>query len=691
MDVKGALKRTSKGSLSYDRGAPTKEFLEQCSPPPVLSTHYNDKNSPDNRLTERKNQKTQKLNRVNSGSTTYDNDLQLTISSNSSTRTVEIVSPTSETQRKDVIPVSPEYTKSILAVKQYEDSLEKEKNHKVHQKQKEFTEFTRKLQNNAENTILSIEKNLLVRAMEQQQETELQFMQQSIELQEKQRKLKEDHRQHAQMLQKKQEKLKEEVKRKEKERHDRLEMAQTIRNDIGIIQDRLKTMYDQCNHRDRLPEKVKKGLELVIHKHAQATQMMSSQDIDINEIQKMTEMLKLCLNVHEFMKKEFDDLAKTIKEEEAREEAEKKAKEEAEAKAKAEAAAKAALIPPTPGLAAGPLASSTPAPSSSSASRLTRPDEVRCVDENAFTQYTRLQEQLKKAEEENTTLFTNPQLKKIKFDIQKAVNTPINNISPVSGEHLRDKLQRLQSLLAGQTVELTGKRFSLSGCPQAMPFCKNLIAKMIVKKGEEQVSAKHSSAFAIAAVTVGLLAEHPDILPPLLAYFHQMCPYTVPYHITKSEGQSMEDYLKQLGYKYDSDGNTEKQDQFLKRMSGIMRMYASLMVSHPPRGPNPFGIEHAWTWLSMVMNIEPLPDVTATMTFDLLEVTGHALYRDYRKQFFKLLHVLIKEFLPKLKQVASPSGGGPMTRLEELLQTSLKHNGNIPPPEGLLNAHFWNS
>ena len=150
-------------------------------------------------------------------------------------------------------------------------------------------------------------------------------------------------------------------------------------------------------------------------------------------------------------------------------------------------------------------------------------------------------------------------------------------------------------------------------------------------------------------------------------------------------------FFRALGYKNDSDGNPEKQDQFLKRMSGIMRLYASVMVAHPPRGPNPFGTEHAWAWLSMVMNIEPLPDITATMTFDLLQVTGHALYRDYRKQFFKLLHILIKEFLPKLKQVASPSGGGPMIRLEDFLQTSVKNNGNIPPPEGLLNAHFWMS
>ena len=150
-------------------------------------------------------------------------------------------------------------------------------------------------------------------------------------------------------------------------------------------------------------------------------------------------------------------------------------------------------------------------------------------------------------------------------------------------------------------------------------------------------------------------------------------------------------FYRALGYKYDSEGNVEKQDKFLKRMSGIMRLYASLMVSSPPQRQSihPFGLENAWLWLSRVMNIQPLPDVTATMVFDLLEVTGHALYREYRKQFLKMLHILIREFLPKLKSVASSGGGGPVSRLEALIKASIQRQGQIPPPEGLLPQNFW--
>ncbi|CAG2235321.1 unnamed protein product [Mytilus edulis] len=65
------------------------------------------------------------------------------------------------------------------------------------------------------------------------------------------------------------------------------------------------------------------------------------------------------------------------------------------------------FVPPTPGVPSTPLATSTPAPSSTS--RPATEAVLRCVDQNAFTQYTNLQVLIKKAEEESKTLFNNPQ------------------------------------------------------------------------------------------------------------------------------------------------------------------------------------------------------------------------------------------------------------------------------------------
>ena len=77
--------------------------------------------------------------------------------------------------------------------------------------------------------------------------------------------------------------------------------------------------------------------------------------------------------------------------------------------------------------------------------------------------------------------------------------------------------------------------------PQKHIFHVNLLLQ---KKGDEQVSSNHESAFAIAMVAVGLWAEHADFGDLLLAQFHTVCPYIVPYYLPKQDGQSDEDYLK---------------------------------------------------------------------------------------------------------------------------------------------------
>lgn len=150
--------------------------------------------------------------------------------------------------------------------------------------------------------------------------------------------------------------------------------------------------------------------------------------------------------------------------------------------------------------------------------------------------------------------------------------------------------------------------------------------------------------------------------------------------------------FRMLGYKVDSNGTIEAQDKFLKRMSGIMRLYAAILVSSPPRSNavHPHGIEHAWIWLSRVLNMDPQPDITATLTYDMLQVAGHTLFSAYKVQFVKLLFLLYKEFLPKLRSVSV--AGGPVARLEQFLEQTLnkfKMKQMMPHPDGYLAQNFW--
>ena len=94
--------------------------------------------------------------------------------------------------------------------------------------------------------------------------------------------------------------------------------------------------------------------------------------------------------------------------------------------------------------------------------------------------YSHLQETLSQVTSSCAVLSKDSQLKKYRFDLQKAISTPINAISGQSGEHLMDKIRRLHRVLSGERVQVTGKTVSASDHPQGKAYCCNLLAQKIV-------------------------------------------------------------------------------------------------------------------------------------------------------------------------------------------------------------------
>ena len=62
------------------------------------------------------------------------------------------------------------------------------------------------------------------------------------------------------------------------------------------------------------------------------------------------------------------------------------------------------------------------------------------------------------------------------------------------------------------------------------------------RKADEQVSSSHESAFAIAAVAVGLWLEYPDVGELLMAHLQAFCPYILPFYPPRLPNQSSTDY-----------------------------------------------------------------------------------------------------------------------------------------------------
>ncbi|XP_053675953.1 mRNA export factor Gle1 [Anopheles nili] len=285
-------------------------------------------------------------------------------------------------------------------------------------------------------------------------------------------------------------------------------------------------------------------------------------------------------------------------------------------------------------------------------------------------------------------LMDDPSMKTYRFNCQKAINVPVNTISAVNRDHFIDKFNKLASLLSGQNVKAGDGVVSINGHPLGRTYCTMLMAKKFVSQADTTISSNASAAFPIAAIAVALWQRFPDFGRFFLAYLHRECPYLVPYYLPQLEGQSQEDFLKTLGYRFADGGVLEKQDQYLKRMSGLARLYAAIIVTIPRKDdptPHPHGIECGWRWLTNILNRFPQPDICATLIVEFLQTAGADMHAVYGNQFFKVLRVLQGDYLGALNRIDT---GGPKARLEGLIAKILSE-GRIERPEGMMNGNFW--
>ncbi|KAG8554909.1 hypothetical protein GDO81_003932 [Engystomops pustulosus] len=266
-----------------------------------------------------------------------------------------------------------------------------------------------------------------------------------------------------------------------------------------------------------------------------------------------------------------------------------------------------------------------------------------------------------------------PQTKKIRADLQRAVTTPVSQISSVSGSQVRDTFDKINNFLMGKPIVSAGRTIVVSQHPLGLDFVCLKLAEKLVSQGEEEVASHHESAFPIASVASALWERYPKVGELFLANLHKKCPYAVPFYPAFQEGISLEEYQRLLGYQV-KDSIVEQQDSFLKRMSGMIRLYAAIMQVRWPYGTNqgnhPHGLNHGWLWLAQMVNMEPLSDITATLLFDFLEVCGNAMIRQYQDQFWKLLLLIKDQYFPTIEKITTSTEMGSASRLKHFLEVS---------------------
>ncbi|XP_036041786.1 nucleoporin GLE1 isoform X1 [Onychomys torridus] len=294
---------------------------------------------------------------------------------------------------------------------------------------------------------------------------------------------------------------------------------------------------------------------------------------------------------------------------------------------------------------------------------------------------------------EGLTSSKDSQAKKVKMDLQKAATIPVSQISTVAGSKLKEVFEKIHSLLSGKPVQSGGRSVSVTLNPQGLDFVQYKLAEKFVKQGEEEVASHHEAAFPIAVVASGIWELHPKVGDLILAHLHKKCPYSVPFYPAFKEGMALEDYQRMLGYQV-TDSKVEQQDNFLKRMSGMIRLYAAIIQLQWPYGnrqeAHPHGLNHGWRWLAQILNMEPLSDVTATLLFDFLEVCGNALMKQYQVQFWKMIVLIKEDYFPRIEAITSSGQMGSFIRLKQFLEKCLQRR-EIPVPKGFLTSSFWRS
>ena len=109
----------------------------------------------------------------------------------------------------------------------------------------------------------------------------------------------------------------------------------------------------------------------------------------------------------------------------------------------------------------------------------------------------------------------------------------------------------------------------------------------------------------MAAVIVALWAEFPDFGSLFLAYLYEACPYLVPHHPPYPLEPSRAEYLA-LGYKYSEDDVIEEQPKFVKRMTGMARLWAAVTISGLPKGHESINHPHGLGQVELTLTVHIL-------------------------------------------------------------------------------------
>ena len=470
LNVLQGLASLPKGQLKYDTNwKPTTEALEEFSKPPRLSKEMLSSVSPTSkslslpggaRIKQRIEESESDVISINSAFSSVERTLE-----NDRIKAREL-------READLLlekELQANFDTTHIDIKNYTEEKHLQAQDRLRSRKEKMIEHSKKLQEEKDNYLQEKENERVEEFIKSVQALQEDEKRKSEEARQRQRQLEQSHEEYAQRAVRKVkevEALRLKVLKEEQQMKKQLMQLEVSFTSIRETSSTIQQIFQQCKYQSSLSTSMTDVLKEV----DKVLKVSQNAFDDANEKGQVTEMnekiMHECSSLIQAMLQKTKNIVEEISVKAMKEEAERqaKAKEEEEKKEKEKAqkekAERAARERQNSQISASASQTTSGKQKTSGLSK----ELTSCISELAWHEYSRLLSYKAEITKTAEPLNTDKSLKQLKFDLQKAVATPINSISE---ESILDKIQRLTKFLSGASVSVGRKEISISVHPAA--------------------------------------------------------------------------------------------------------------------------------------------------------------------------------------------------------------------------------
>lgn len=479
-----SLASCSKGRLNYDKDwKPTVEALEEFSRPPELSTELSSVSPSSGGISPGEQNGFTLLD----GTEVQQEEEQ----EHSDFSSIESVSSSAERELDDEGARSARFDELLekelvatydgtdVAIHHFETEKKLQAHERLNSRKDRFEEHCNKLKEEKHRYLQQKETERVEEFIKSVQALQLDEKRKSEEARVRQQKLEQSHEEYAQRAVRRVKEVEELRLKVLKQEHLLEKQLMQLKASFSSIRETasdIQRIFHECKYKSSLSHsmpdilrEVDKVLKVSQNTFNDAFENRQVTEMNVTIIQECSSLIQSMLQKTKSLVQEVN--AKAAKEEaeeqlRAKEQEARKEKERAE-KEKAERAAREKQNNQASTSAAQTSSSASP-PKAGLSKELSS-----CISEAAWKEYSRLVSYKSEIVKAAEPLNTDKSLKQLKFDLQRAVATPINSISE---ESILDKIQRLTKFLSGGSVQVGRKQISIAVHPAAQVGLLNLFA-----------------------------------------------------------------------------------------------------------------------------------------------------------------------------------------------------------------------